>query len=80
MNRFKISDTPLDGLKLLERLVLRDPRGSLERMFCANARMSALSVGMRWPVRSQTSDFGSRAAASFAACTSSGLRMRNARS
>lgn len=44
MNRFKISDTPLDGLKLLERLVLRDPRGSLERMFCANDLGAILGV------------------------------------
>ncbi|KJR96335.1 MAG: dTDP-4-dehydrorhamnose 3,5-epimerase [Desulfobulbaceae bacterium BRH_c16a] len=35
MNRFKISKTPLYGLKLIERQRLIDTRGFLSRLFCA---------------------------------------------
>src|SRR5262245_29294520 len=33
MSRFTVIDTPLPGLKVLERRVLRDERGYLERLF-----------------------------------------------
>lgn len=35
-SRFTISDTGLDGLKLLQRLAVGDHRGYLERIFCAH--------------------------------------------
>lgn len=35
MKRFKISETPLTGLKIVERRRLTDPRGFLSRLFCA---------------------------------------------
>lgn len=35
MNRFTIFDTPLAGLKLVERQRLGDDRGFLSRLFCA---------------------------------------------
>ena len=35
MSRFTVSDTPLGGLKCVERQVLGDARGSLTRLFCA---------------------------------------------
>ena len=34
--RFQIHDTPLDGLKLLERRAIGDQRGFLQRLFCAS--------------------------------------------
>ena len=34
-DRFSVKDTPLSGLKVLERKPLADQRGFLERMFCA---------------------------------------------
>jgi len=33
-SRFEITDTPLDGLKILERKPIGDSRGYLERLFC----------------------------------------------
>jgi dTDP-4-dehydrorhamnose 3,5-epimerase len=33
MNRFKVSDTPIDGLKVVERLRRTDERGFLTRLF-----------------------------------------------
>ncbi len=35
MSRFKIERTPLDGLLLVQRTLLRDERGFFARMFCA---------------------------------------------
>ncbi len=35
MSRFTVSDTPITGLKCIERQVLGDVRGSLSRLFCA---------------------------------------------
>ena len=35
-SRFDISDTPLPGLKVFRRAPVRDGRGSLERLFCAD--------------------------------------------
>ena len=34
--RFEISDTSLDGVKLLRRKALRDERGFLERLYCSS--------------------------------------------
>ena len=36
MNRFQIFDTPLTGLKVIERKRLSDSRGFLSRLFCAD--------------------------------------------
>jgi dTDP-4-dehydrorhamnose 3,5-epimerase len=36
MNRFTISDTPLPGLKIVQRLKFGDERGFLSRMFCVH--------------------------------------------
>ncbi len=36
MSRFTVTDTPLSGLKCIERQVLGDDRGSLTRLFCAS--------------------------------------------
>ncbi len=36
MNRFMISETPLAGLKLIERQPLKDARGFLVRLFCSD--------------------------------------------
>lgn len=41
MSRFTILDTPLDGLKIIERQRLGDPRGSLSRLFCAEELAAA---------------------------------------
>lgn len=41
MNRFEIGDTPLAGLKTVQRQVLADARGSLARMFCADELRAA---------------------------------------
>ncbi len=35
-SRFDILDTPLQGLKLVQRKPIRDSRGFLERLFCAH--------------------------------------------
>jgi len=42
--RFSIGDTPLHGLKLLERMPIGDSRGFFERLFCAT-EMGALLGG-----------------------------------
>lgn len=34
MNRFQITDTPLSGLKLIQRQLISDSRGFLSRIFC----------------------------------------------
>jgi dTDP-4-dehydrorhamnose 3,5-epimerase len=34
MNRFSIYDTPINGLKIIERQPISDERGYLERMYC----------------------------------------------
>lgn len=36
MSRFRILDTPLAGLKVVERIRLTDERGFLSRLFCAD--------------------------------------------
>lgn len=36
MSRFRITGLPLDGLRLVERLPIRDARGFLARLFCAD--------------------------------------------
>jgi dTDP-4-dehydrorhamnose 3,5-epimerase len=41
MNRFQIDDLPLEGLKLVERIVLGDRRGFLARLFCAEELRAA---------------------------------------
>lgn len=41
MNRFKIIDLPLAGLKLIERVCLDDERGSFSRLFCARELKAA---------------------------------------
>jgi dTDP-4-dehydrorhamnose 3,5-epimerase len=35
MTRFRVTDTPIIGLKIIERLRLSDERGFLTRMFCS---------------------------------------------
>ena len=47
MSRFAILDTPLTGLKLIERQQLGDSRGFLSRLFCAE---ELATVGWRKPV------------------------------
>ena len=34
MNKFVLKSTPIDGLKVIERLPIKDERGSFERFFC----------------------------------------------
>lgn len=41
MSRFTVLDTPLAGLKVVERARLSDARGFLSRMFCADELRSA---------------------------------------
>lgn len=41
MNQFYISDTPIEGLKVIERKPLVDSRGFLARFFCADQLESA---------------------------------------
>lgn len=41
MNRFTITDTPLSGLKVIERQCLGDARGFLSRLFCADELAAA---------------------------------------
>jgi dTDP-4-dehydrorhamnose 3,5-epimerase len=40
-NRFIITDTPLSGLKLIERQCMGDSRGFFSRIFCANELTAA---------------------------------------
>jgi len=47
MNRFIIFDTPLSGLKVIERRKTQDSRGSLSRIFC-NQELS--SCGWQMPI------------------------------
>lgn len=42
-NRFDILDTPLQGLKLLQRKPIGDSRGYLERLFCADDLQALIS-------------------------------------
>jgi dTDP-4-dehydrorhamnose 3,5-epimerase len=42
-DRFEISETPLDGVKVLHRKVLGDERGFLERLFCARELRALMS-------------------------------------
>lgn len=41
MSRFGIADTPIEGLKIVERVRLSDERGFLSRMFCAEELRAA---------------------------------------
>ena len=41
MSRLKITNLPIDGLKLIERMVLGDSRGHLSRLFCAEELSAA---------------------------------------
>ena len=41
MSRFTISDTPLAGLKLIQRQAIGDARGFLARLFCAEELRAA---------------------------------------
>ena len=34
MNKFVLKPTPIEGLKMIERLPIKDERGSFERFFC----------------------------------------------
>jgi dTDP-4-dehydrorhamnose 3,5-epimerase len=43
MSRFDIVDTPLRGLKLIQRKLMEDDRGFLERLFCTRDLQSLLS-------------------------------------
>lgn len=47
MSRFRIIETPLAGLRVVERIPLGDDRGFLARMFCADELAAA---GWRGPV------------------------------
>ncbi|MDE2060437.1 MAG: dTDP-4-dehydrorhamnose 3,5-epimerase family protein [candidate division NC10 bacterium] len=42
-DRFDILETPLRGLKLIQRTPIRDSRGYLERLFCAEDLQSLIS-------------------------------------
>ena len=42
MSRFDIADTPLGGLKVVQRRILTDERGSLCRLFCAEELEAAI--------------------------------------
>lgn len=42
-DRFDILDTPLQGLKLIQRKPIRDSRGYLERLFCADDLQALIS-------------------------------------
>ena len=46
MSRFEILSTSLDGLQVIQRKVLRDSRGYLERMFC-EAELATVMKGRR---------------------------------
>jgi dTDP-4-dehydrorhamnose 3,5-epimerase len=41
MSRFDIADTPFGGLKVVQRQILGDPRGSFSRLFCAEELKAA---------------------------------------
>lgn len=41
MSRFVVSDTPINGVKVLERTLISDHRGGLSRVFCAQELASA---------------------------------------
>ncbi len=41
MSRFTITDTPLQGLKIVQRVALGDSRGFLCRLFCADELLQA---------------------------------------
>ena len=47
MSRFAVLDTPLEGLKVVERTLRRDDRGFLARLFCAQ---ELSEIGWRRPV------------------------------
>lgn len=47
MSRLQVVDTPIEGLKIVERARLSDERGFLSRMFCAHELQSA---GWRKPI------------------------------
>jgi dTDP-4-dehydrorhamnose 3,5-epimerase len=41
MNRLSIRDTPLAGMKVIERQQMGDDRGFLERLFCSTELSAA---------------------------------------
>jgi len=41
MNRFTLTDTPLQGLKIVQRKAMGDARGFLSRLFCADELQQA---------------------------------------
>ena len=47
MNRFAVLETPIKGLRVIQRKALGDERGFLERIFCAE---DLFSVGWVWPI------------------------------
>jgi dTDP-4-dehydrorhamnose 3,5-epimerase len=47
MNRFSIQETPIEGLKIIQRTLIGDTRGFLSRIFCAQELTSA---GWLWPI------------------------------
>ena len=47
MSRFTIQETPLVGLKIIQRTAIGDARGFLSRIFCAEDLASA---GWTWPI------------------------------
>jgi dTDP-4-dehydrorhamnose 3,5-epimerase len=47
MSRFTIQETPLVGLKIIQRTAIGDARGFLSRIFCAEYLASA---GWTWPI------------------------------
>jgi dTDP-4-dehydrorhamnose 3,5-epimerase len=48
VSRFTVSDTPLQGLKIVRRSKVEDRRGSFQRMFCADELAAA---GWQGPIR-----------------------------
>ena len=57
MNRLTVTDLPFAGLKLVERLSLRDSRGFLSRLFCAE---ELASIGWRKPIAQVNHTFTAR--------------------
>jgi dTDP-4-dehydrorhamnose 3,5-epimerase len=47
MNRFAVLETPIKGLRVIQRTAFGDERGFLSRIFCAEDLVSA---GWTWPI------------------------------
>lgn len=78
-SRFEIRDTPLPGLKVIERKVIGDGRGFLERLYCADelrdvigdsaiAQINRTLTSMRGTVRGMHFQFPPHAEIKFVSC------------